>query len=79
MSTFLSRLVEKGALSATRQGRINQYTPLISPEDYKLLETQTVLDGLYNGSVKNLIAAMYDGNKLSGDDLDELKKWFSEK
>ena len=79
MSTFLSSLVEKGALSATRQGRINQYTPLISPEDYKLLETQTVLDGLYNGSVKNLIAAMYDGNKLSGDDLDELKKWFSEK
>lgn len=79
MSTFLSRLVEKGALAATRQGRTNRYVPLISPEDYKLLETQHVLDGLYQGSVKNLIAAMYDGNKISGDDLDELKKWFSEK
>ncbi len=79
MSTFLSRLVEKGALEATRHGRTNRYVPIVSPEEYKLLETQHVLDGLYQGSVKNLVAAMYDGKKLSGDDLDELRKWFSEK
>lgn len=79
MSTFLSRLVEKGALEATRHGRTNRYVPIVSPEEYKLLETQHVLDGLYQGSVKNLVAAMYDGQKLSGDDLDELRKWFSEK
>ena len=79
MSTFLSRLVEKGALEVTRHGRTNRYVPIVSPEEYKLLETQHVLDGLYQGSVKNLVAAMYDGKKLSGDDLDELRKWFSEK
>ena len=79
MSTFLSRLVDKGALTVTRRGRTNDYEPLLKPEDYKLQETQHVLDGLYQGSVKNLVSAMYDGDKLSDDDISELKKWLSEK
>ncbi|MCI1773953.1 MAG: BlaI/MecI/CopY family transcriptional regulator [Paenibacillus lautus] len=79
MSTFLSRLVDKGALTATRDGRTNKYTPRISPEDYKLMEAQHVLDGLYQGSVKNLISALYDGEKLSDKDIAELKQWFSQK
>ncbi|RAR41267.1 BlaI/MecI/CopY family transcriptional regulator [Paenibacillus sp. MDMC362] len=79
ISTFLSRLVDKGALTATRDGRTNKYMPRISPEDYKLMETQHVLDGLYQGSVKNLISALYDGEKLSDDDIAELKQWFSQK
>lgn len=79
MSTFLSRLVDKGALTVTRRGRTNDYKPLLKPEDYKLQETQHVLDGLYQGSVKNLVSAMYDGDKLSDDDISELKKWLSEK
>ncbi|QLG40723.1 MULTISPECIES: BlaI/MecI/CopY family transcriptional regulator [unclassified Paenibacillus] len=79
ISTFLSRLVDKGALTATRDGRTNKYVPRISPEDYKLLEAQQVLDGLYQGSVKNLISALYDGDKLSDQDIAELRQWFSEK
>lgn len=79
ISTFLSRLVDKGALEATRHGRTNKYVPRISPEDYKLAETQHILDGLYQGSVKNLIAALYDGDKLSDEDITELKQWFSRK
>lgn len=79
ISTFLSRLVDKGALEAAKHGRTNKYVPLISPKDYKLAETQHVLDGLYQGSVKNLIAALYDGDKLSDEDIAELKQWFSGK
>ncbi|MEI3597659.1 MULTISPECIES: BlaI/MecI/CopY family transcriptional regulator [unclassified Oceanobacillus] len=79
ISTFLSRLVNKGALSVTKHGRTNKYTPRISFEDYKYMETKNVLDGLYQGSIKNLISALYDGGKLSNEDIEELKKWFSEK
>ncbi|MFF2482818.1 BlaI/MecI/CopY family transcriptional regulator [Paenibacillus sp. NPDC058071] len=79
ISTFLSRLVEKEALIATRHGRTNSYVPCFSPADYKLWETQNVLNGLYQGSVKNLISALYDGDKLSEEDIAELKQWFSEK
>lgn len=79
ISTFLSRLIDKGMLEATRDGRTNKYVPLLSPKDYKLAEAQHVLDGLYQGSVKNLIAALYDGDKLSDEDIAELKQWFSGK
>ncbi|WP_153721714.1 BlaI/MecI/CopY family transcriptional regulator [Sporosarcina cascadiensis] len=79
ISTFLSRLVEKGFLHVTRRGRTNTYVPCISSADYKLQETQNVLDGLYEGSVKNLISALYDGEKLSSEDIAELKQWFSER
>lgn len=80
ISTFLSRLVEKGALSiVTRQGRTNTYAPNMSKEDYKLQETKNLLNGLYHGSVKNMISALYDGDKLSDEDIKELKSWFSEK
>lgn len=79
ISTFLSRLVEKGALTVTRQGRSNSYVPCLSSKDYKLWETQNVLNGLYQGSVKNLVSALYDGDKLSDEDVAELKQWFSER
>lgn len=79
MSTFLSRLVDKGVLESARHGRTNKYVPLISPDDYKLSETEHVLDGLYQGSVKNMIAALYDGDKLSDEEIAELKQWFSRK
>lgn len=79
MSTFLSRLVDKGALSSVRDGRTNRYTPKISSKEYKLMETKGMLDGLYEGSVKNLLSALYDGDKLSNQDIAELKKWLSEK
>lgn len=79
VSTFLSRLVDKGALSVIRHGRTNRYTPKISSDEYKLMETKGMLDGLYQGSVKNLLSALYDGDKLSNQDITELKKWLSEK
>lgn len=79
ISTFLSRLVDKGALEATKHGQTNKHVPRISPEDYKLAEAQDVLNGLYQGSVKNFIAALYDGDKLSDEDIAEMKQWFSEK
>ncbi|MCM3716665.1 BlaI/MecI/CopY family transcriptional regulator [Halalkalibacter oceani] len=79
ISTFLSRLVDKGLLKATRIGRTNHYAPCLSQKAYKLWETENVLDALYEGSVKNMISALYDGDKLSDEDISELKQWFSGK
>jgi predicted transcriptional regulator len=79
ISTFLSRLVDKGLLTATRQGRTNLYVPRLSPEEYKLREARSVLDGLYQGSVKNFLSALFDGDKISKKEIEELKQWFSEK
>ncbi|HWQ41528.1 MAG TPA: BlaI/MecI/CopY family transcriptional regulator [Desulfosporosinus sp.] len=79
IATFLARLVEKGVLISTKQGRANIYTPRISPEEYKSQEAKSVLETLYEGSVKTFLATLYDGKKLTKDEMAELRRWFAEK
>ena len=52
--TFLSRLTEKGILSSKKKGRSNQYTALVSEEEYKHRETLSFLNTVHGGSVKTL-------------------------
>ena len=80
MATFLARLVEKGVLIATKQqGRTNIYEPCMSPEEYRSQEAKSLLKTLYEGSVKNFLATLYDGKELTKDEIAELRCWFAEK
>ena len=79
IATFLARLVEKGVLLAARRGRSNTYTPRISPKEYRRLEAQSMLDQMYKGSVGNFLAALYDGETVSEEDLIELREWLKGK
>lgn len=80
MATFLSRLVEKGVLISTRrQGRTNIYEPCMSLEEYRSQEAKSLLETLYEGSVKNFLATLYDGKELTKDEVTELRRWFAEK
>lgn len=78
IATFLSRLVDKGVLLVKREGRTNIYIPRLSLKEYKKKEAQGLLDTLYQGSVKNFLATLYD-KKIPSDELHELKEWFSDK
>ena len=80
MATFLARLVEKGVLISTKQqGRTNFYEPCMSPEEYKSQEAKSLLETLYEGSVKNFLTTLYDGKELTKDEIVELRRWFAEK
>ena len=80
MATFLARLVEKGVLISTKQqGRTNIYEPCMSPEEYRSQEAKSLLETLYEGSVKNFLATLYDGKELTKDEMSELRRWFAEK
>lgn len=80
IATFLTRLIEKGILMITeRNGRVNTYAPRISSEEYRSQEAKSVLETLYEGSVKNFLATLYDGQKLTKDEMTELRRWFAEK
>jgi predicted transcriptional regulator len=72
--TLLSRLTEKGAVAAEPGSRSYRYRSLISKEDYSLTKTSCILDGLYNGSIKNMMAALCDAGRLTSDDLRELQQ-----
>ena len=76
VSTFLQRLLKKGVVDCDKKGKSNLYYPLIAQSDYNLCETENFLTKMYKGSVKNLVAALYENKKLSKDDIDDLKKMF---
>ncbi len=76
VSTFLQRLLTKGIVACEKKGKTNLYYPLLRQSDYDMSETQSFLSKLYNGSVKNLVAALYENKKLSKEDMSELKKMF---
>ncbi len=77
--TFLSRLVEKGLLATEKNGKVRSYTAAVSREAYKSAETRVFLARLYDGSVRNLVACMADGNGISDEDLRGLRAWLKER
>ena len=79
IATFLTRLVEKGALSADKQGKLYYYSPLISEKEYRKSQTKNLIKTLYNGSVREFAASFFEEQKLSDKDIQELKAIFEDK
>ncbi len=77
--SFLSRLQEKGYLEVRKEGKNNVYFPLIDRESYMQAESRNILKRLYRNSAKNFLAALYDGDSLSKEELKELEDYISEK
>lgn len=77
--SFLSRLQEKGFLEVQKAGKNNVYIALIDKDSYMQTESKNVLKRLYNNSAKNFLAALYDGDNLSEEDLSELAAYLEEK
>lgn len=74
--TLLSRLVEKGLLAVGKIGRRNEYTALVSQEDYQAAQTRTLLDKLYQGEAKDLVARLIQRDMLSAQDYEELRRFW---
>ena len=75
IATLLRRLQDKGAVSAKEQ-RVRYYTPNITNEEYIQTEEQSMIDKLYGGSAKSLVAALCSRGKITETDIDELKAYF---
>ncbi len=79
ISTFLVRLVEKGALSVEKKGKLYYYAPLISQKDYRKSQTKNLITSLYNGSIKDFAVSLFEEQTLSDEDIKELKAIFEDK
>lgn len=77
--SFLSRLEEKGFLKVEKEGKTNVYTALVSYEEYSRKESSNILKKMYQNSVKNFVAALYDGEGISEQELKELRDYIDEK
>lgn len=76
--TLLSRLEKKGFVSIKRVGNLKKYHWLVSQEEYQQKEGKGMLEKLYGNSVKNFVAAMYQGKEINEEDLKELEGFLKE-
>lgn len=75
VSTFLVRLVEKELLTKEKQQGQNFYLPTVSEADYRAEQTRRFVAEMHGGSVKNLLASLYDDSNLKEEDIDALRRW----
>ena len=78
IKTLLNRLLNKGAISAAKEGRRYLYSPLLRREDWVLEESRGLLDRLFDGRVAPLVAHFSEQRKLSRKDIAELRKLLEE-
>lgn len=71
---LLSRLMNKGFLSAKKIGRRNEYTTLVSETEYQTAQTKNFLNKIYEGNVKGLVSNLISGDILADEEYEELKK-----
>lgn len=74
IQTLLSRLVKKGALDYQKESRVFVYTPRVQESEMLERESDTFLKRFYDGALNSMIVNFLERDKLSEDDMNELKQ-----
>lgn len=75
---LLARLEAKGYVAREKQGRGYLYRAALSRRDYLPVESRSALARLFEGSAKNLVAAMAESDALTDRDIAELEEHLAE-
>ena len=75
IKTLVSRLVGKGAVLQEKKN-VYYYSPLISENEYNTWATKDLISRLYNGSARDLVAALVHSDGLTKEDIEELRQMF---
>lgn len=73
--TLLRRLCRKGAVSQEKR-EVYYYHPNVAQEDLGRYRTQNLIDKLYAGSAKAMVASLVEHDQLRPEDVDELREMF---
>lgn len=76
--SLLTRLEAKNFVEVTKQGKMNLYTPLVSQTDYQAHESRSVLEKLYGNSFKKFVTSLYQGKKISSEEIQDLSDFLKE-
>lgn len=79
VNTFLKRLIDKGLIQDSFQGKNKLYSPSIRKVDFERGEAQNYLNACYSGSLGNFISALSGGKKIDSDFADQLRKLVEDK
>lgn len=73
VKTLLRRLCEKGAVKAEKRDMF-YYWPLLSREEYRSWSTGSLVERVYRGSARDLVASLVAEKRLTQADLEELRE-----
>ena len=77
VKTLLRRLCAKGA-AAQEKRQVYYYRPLVSREELGCYRTRKLIDKLYAGSARNMVAALVEGDQLNRQDIAQLRQLLDE-
>ncbi|MBS6532175.1 MAG: BlaI/MecI/CopY family transcriptional regulator [Oscillospiraceae bacterium] len=72
VKTLLRRLCEKKAVEVEKR-EVFYYRPLLSRREYQVWSTRSLIDKVYRGSARSLVASLVERSQLSREDLAELR------
>jgi predicted transcriptional regulator len=78
VKTLLNRLLNKGAIEATREGRRYLYSPVLAREAWVAQQSEGLLQRLFDGRVAPLVAHFSQRGRLSEADISELRRLLEE-
>ncbi len=78
IKTLLNRLLTKGAISASRDGRRYLYSPVLQRQAWVAEQSEGFLGRVFDGRVAPLVAHFSQRGELSAQDIADLRKLIQE-
>jgi len=72
--TFMKILTDKGFVKPEKVGKANQFTPLVSKDDYTYSFINDVKDTFFGGSFASLVSFFVEKEHYNEGELEELKQ-----
>ncbi len=76
VKTLLRRLCQKQAVAQEKQ-EVYYYRPLVGQEELQCCRMKKLIDQLFEGSARDMAAALVRNEQLCHQDLEELEQMFS--
>lgn len=73
ISSFLKRMIEKGAISVDESGKVKNYIAVWNKDETILEETQSIMERVYRGDLLLLVSNAVKEQKLTKEEIEELK------
>jgi BlaI family penicillinase repressor len=74
VQTLLRTLEEKGSIRHEVDGRTFVFVPLVQEDKYKRNATRDLLERVFGGDVRSLVAHLLQNEKVSRKELDEIRQ-----
>ena len=79
VQTLMTRLVQKGALSADKSAREHVFTPLVTEQECRQAASRSFLARVFDGEITPFLACLLERKKLSRKEAEELRRILEDK